>query len=266
MTPREIFYIQPHNAEPDNESGRRKKMGPARALTSIARMLATGALLQVLLATPFIFPAAAQSGANTVTAPIPPARPFDLKVLPPTSTPIPQQAVRQGSAAPSSAQPSAAATSQDPPPRLTAAPVPPQRPEPRRSNPADEESEPVWPRRTPGQAALTYEPPTTPAPAVATGVTTDPGTSVTCLPPTLKRVMAAVAQRYGGIHVTSTFRGAFRARRNSFHRRCMAMDFRVHGHSPRAVLAFVKSLPETGGHKVYWNGLVHVDVGPWRTW
>jgi uncharacterized protein YcbK (DUF882 family) len=154
------------------------------------------------------------------------------------------------------------------------APQPPSRPaaSTRPEASEDEEDEapapPVgWPRRTPGQSELLFEPRLTPDDDVrANGVTTDPGTSVACLPAPLKRVLAALVVRYGGVRVTSTFRPAWRARRNSFHRRCEAMDFRVPGESPRSVLAFVKTLPETGGHKVYWNGLVHVDIGPWRSW
>ena len=107
---------------------------------------------------------------------------------------------------------------------------------------------------------------TPPGDVIANGISTDPGTSVACLPPPLKTVLNAVVKRYGAVRVTSTFRPAWRARRNSYHRRCQAMDMRVPGESPRAVLEFVKAMPETGGHKVYWNGLVHVDTGPWRSW
>jgi uncharacterized protein YcbK (DUF882 family) len=136
------------------------------------------------------------------------------------------------------------------------------------SDPADEEDEePVWPRRTPGQRDIPFEPRITPpGDVIANGISTDPGTSLRCLPPSLHRVLDAVVQKYGAVRVTSTWRPAFRARRNSFHRRCQAIDFRVPGHGPRDVLAFVKSLNDTGGHKVYWNGLVHVDTGPWRSW
>jgi uncharacterized protein YcbK (DUF882 family) len=136
------------------------------------------------------------------------------------------------------------------------------------SNPEDEEEEPEpWPRRTQAQRNLPFEPRIVPPDdTIANGISTDPGTSIRCLPASLKRVLDQIVQRYGSVRVTSTWRPAWRARRNSFHRRCEAVDMRVPGQSPRAVLDFVKTLPETGGHKVYWNGLVHVDTGPWRTW
>ncbi len=160
---------------------------------------------------------------------------------------------------------------QDPAPRAVSdAPAPPRRPEiAPQSNPADEEEDepPVWPRRTPGQRDLPFDPRVTPDDTViASGVTTDPGTSTRCLPPALHSVLQALVKKYGAVRVTSTWRPSFRARRHSYHRQCKAVDFRVPGQSPRAVLAFVKTLPETGGHKVYWNGLVHVDTGPWRSW
>ena len=44
------------------------------------------------------------------------------------------------------------------------------------------------------------------------------------------------------------------------------MDFRVPGVRPRLVLDYVRGLPEVGGHKVYWNGLIHIDTGPRRPW
>jgi hypothetical protein len=218
----------------------------------------------VLLATPF----SSALAQGTAAPPSPPQRPFDLKVgagvgVPANAVPSPRPVQTPGAAEANT--PTAPA---EPAPRLVSgAPLPPQRPEPLRSDPADEEEEPSWPRRTPQQRSLDFEPrvPQGPAPAI-NGISTDPGTSITCLPQPLRAVMNAVVQRYGSIHVTSTYRPAWRARRNSFHRRCMAIDFRVHGQSPRSVLAFVKTLPETGGHKVYWNGLVHVDIGPWRTW
>lgn len=137
------------------------------------------------------------------------------------------------------------------------------------SRPEDEEDEPgpEWPRRTPAQKDIPFEPRITPQDdVIANGVTTDPGTSTRCLPSPLQLVLQALVQQYGSVRVTSTLRPAWRARRHSYHRRCMAMDLRVPGQSPRAVLQFVKALPETGGHKVYWNGIVHVDIGPWRSW
>lgn len=210
--------------------------------------------------------ALAQEAQRQTTAPLPPARPFDLQA-PGSSGPVqpslPATQGGDGTQAPAPAQ-------SDPPPRAApGTPQPPRRPDTAPlSNPADEEEEPEgWPRRTPGQRGLQFEPRIEPPATVPiNGITTDPGTTIGCLPPPLRTVLNAIVERYGSVHVTSTFRPAWRARRNSYHRRCEAVDMRVPGHSPRDVLQFVKTLPETGGHKVYWNGLVHVDVGPWRTW
>jgi hypothetical protein len=205
--------------------------------------------------------ALAQGAPRIVTAPVPPARPFDLQL----------PGGRTDAGLPGAAAPVAAPAQPDTPPRAAPnAPVLPRSPDVAPlSRPEDEEDEPVseWPRRTPGQRSLDFEPRAPPANEVlVNGVSTDPGTSTRCLPSLLKRVLDHLVKQYGSVRVTSTFRPVWRARRNSYHRRCEAMDIRVPGQSPRAVLAFIKTLPETGGHKVYWNGLVHVDVGPWRTW
>ncbi len=98
------------------------------------------------------------------------------------------------------------------------------------------------------------------------GLSTDPGTSVDCVPERLMRVVQQVILRYGAVRVTSTWRPPHRARRNSWHRRCEAVDFRVPGVPPRTVMAFIRDMPEVGGRKIYWNGLLHIDTGPVRTW
>jgi hypothetical protein len=131
----------------------------------------------------------------------------------------------------------------------------------------DEEDD-EWPRRTPGQRALpdpepAYDPDEKPD---MPGLSTDPGVSTKCLPPVLQAVLQKVVARYGAVKVTSTYRPIWRARRGSYHRRCEAVDFRVPGIRPGEVLALVRTYEETGGHKVYWNGLIHVDTGPYRTW
>jgi hypothetical protein len=205
-----------------------------------------------------------QAVAQGATAhPSPPPRPFDLRI-PNSSAPIPATPRPEASGAGTQA-------GEQTPRSVSNAPAPPRRPEiAPQSNPADEEEEdeaPAWPRRTPGQRDLQFDPRPEPEDTViASGISTDPGTSTRCLPQPLQRVLQAVVRQYGAVRVTSTWRPAFRARRHSYHRRCQAVDFRVPGQSPRAVLSFVKTLPETGGHKVYWNGLVHVDTGPWRSW
>ena len=130
----------------------------------------------------------------------------------------------------------------------------------------DEEDE--WPRRTRGQrASLNTEPAFDPnEKPERPGLSTDPGVSTKCLPDVLQTVLQKVIARYGAVKVTSTYRPAWRARRGSYHRRCEAVDFRVPGVRPGEVLSIVKEYEETGGHKVYWNGLIHVDTGPYRTW
>jgi Peptidase M15 len=227
---------------------------------------------QPLLVALFVFSAslfhAGLASGQGEALPFPPQRPFDLQLPGGASDRVSPRTV------PSTQSPSetpGAASPADPAPRaVTNPPAPPRRPAiAPLSNPAEEEEEPdqTWPRRTPQQREVPFEPRITPpGDVIANGVSTDPGTSVACLPRPLKTVLDAVVARYGAVRVTSTFRPVWRARRNSYHRRCQAMDMRVPGESPRAVLEFVKTLPETGGHKVYWNGLVHVDTGPWRTW
>jgi uncharacterized protein YcbK (DUF882 family) len=236
-------------------------------------------LLAWWMGTPPMAMAQSQPAATPALAPFPPPRPFDLFVPPASSSRVaPTAPAAQPTQAhptqdqPTPAQPtSAQPASADPTPRAVSnAPAPPRRPEiAPLSRPEDEEEEPQneWPRRTPAQKDIPFEPRVTPQDEVnANGVSTDPGTSTRCLPAPLQRVLQALVKQYGSVKVTSTFRPAWRARRNSYHRRCQAMDMRVPGQSPRAVLNFVKTLPETGGHKVYWNGIVHVDIGPWRSW
>ncbi|MET0604926.1 MAG: D-Ala-D-Ala carboxypeptidase family metallohydrolase [Beijerinckiaceae bacterium] len=98
------------------------------------------------------------------------------------------------------------------------------------------------------------------------GLSTDPGTSVKCVPERLMTVLQQVIARYGAVRVTSAWRPAYRSRRNSWHRRCEAVDFRVPGVHPRIVIAYIRDMPEVGGRKVYWNGLIHIDTGPIRSW
>ncbi len=117
-----------------------------------------------------------------------------------------------------------------------------------------------WQREDPAETAPVDDTPTGP------GITTDPGTSIDCLPPRLKTVLNKVVAKYGSVRVTSTYRPAWRARRGSYHRRCEAVDFRVPGHRPGEVMGHIRDWEEVGGRKVYWNGLLHVDVGPVRSW
>ncbi len=178
-------------------------------------------------------------------APLPPERPFDLALpnepaLPPIIVPAPASGAGSATAAASPESPLAA--------------------EP------DEDEGPEWPQLTPGQKAgaePAFDPNEKPE---HPGISTDPGTSIACLPERLKLILGKIVEKYGAVKVTSTLRPPWRARRGSYHKRCDAMDFRVPGVRPRSVLEHVRAFPEVGGHKVYWNGIIHVDVGPRRPW
>jgi uncharacterized protein YcbK (DUF882 family) len=93
-----------------------------------------------------------------------------------------------------------------------------------------------------------------------------------CLPGKLKRVLKDVSQQFGTVSVHSTKRRWLENRRkggakNSYHRRCEAIDFAVRGdHDPAAVIAFLKSKRAVGGYKYYPGGHYHIDTGPRRTW
>lgn len=188
--------------------------------------------------------ASAQEG-QLVRAPLPPQRPFDLELN--IGPPLPPIVV------PPSAQAS-----------VTTAPAP-GAPAPEAAEP-DEDEGPEWPKLTPGQKAGAepeFDPDEKPE---RPGISTDPGTSIACLPPRLKLILDKIADRFGAVKVTSTWRPPWRARRGSYHKRCEAMDFRVPGMRPRTVLEWARALPEVGGNKVYWNGLIHIDTGPRRPW
>ncbi|SIQ51467.1 Peptidase M15 [Bosea sp. TND4EK4] len=216
-------------------------------------------------------PGLAQEG-QSLRVTLPPQRPFDLDLegtpkLPPIIVPPAKAPARETPAAGVSEETPEEAPSQ-PTPATDGAPVTP----PAGSNPPspvleeDEDEGPVWPKLTPGQKAGAepqYDPNEK---AERPGISTDPGTSVACLPKPLKEVLGRVAEKYGAVKVTSTWRPAWRARRNSYHRRCEAMDFRVPGVKPRLVLEWVRGFEDVGGHHVYWNGLIHVDTGPRRPW
>jgi hypothetical protein len=193
-----------------------------------------------------LFNAALAQDGQSVRAPLPPQRPYDLDLPPPSRQPV--IIVPAAPAAPPAA--SAPASNAGAPHAV----------EP------DEDEGPEWPKLTPGQKAGAepqFDPNEKPE---KPGISTDPGTSIACLPPTLKAILNKIADRFGAVKVTSTWRPPWRARRGSYHKRCEAMDFRVPGVRPRAVLDYARSLPEVGGNKVYWNGLIHIDTGPRRPW
>lgn len=187
----------------------------------------------------------AQEG-QTVRAPLPPQRPYDLDL--PEKPTLPQIVVQA---------PAPTALTTESPPSNSGAPA---------VSEPDEDEGPEWPKLTPGQIAgaePAFDPNEKPD---KPGISTDPGTSIVCLPEPLKRILAKIADKFGAVNVTSTWRPPWRARRGSYHKRCQAMDFRVPGIRPRIVLDYARSLPEVGGHKVYWNGILHIDTGPRRPW
>lgn len=183
---------------------------------------------------------------KTVRAPLPPERPFDLALpsepaLPPIIVPPLALAGESALAGPAG-------------------------PESQIASEPDEGEGPEWPQLTPDQKAGAepeFDPNEKPE---RPGISTDPGTSIACLPERLKLILGRIVEKYGAVKVTSTWRPPWRARRGSYHKRCEAMDFRVPGVRPRVVLDYARVLPEVGGHKVYWNGLIHIDTGPRRPW
>lgn len=182
--------------------------------------------------------AIAQQAGQSIRAPLPPQRPFDLDL---PSQPLPPIVV--------------------PPP----AAQPPSATSPTTTEPEEDEG-PEWPKLAPGQKAGAepqFDPNEKPD---RPGISTDPGTSIVCLPQQLKLILGKIVDRFGAVKVTSTWRPPWRARRGSYHKRCEAMDFRVPGVRPRVVLDYARALPEVGGNKVYWNGLIHIDTGPRRPW
>lgn len=96
---------------------------------------------------------------------------------------------------------------------------------------------------------------------------------VSCLKPSLVRVLKAVEQRFGTkMIVTSGFRDPDRNRRvggakKSLHMACAAADIQVPGVGKWELATFLRSMPNRGGVGTYCStNSVHVDVGPERDW
>ncbi|MBL0372658.1 DUF882 domain-containing protein [Rhizobium sp. KVB221] len=86
-----------------------------------------------------------------------------------------------------------------------------------------------------------------------------------CFPAKLRGVLAHIAARTGKRPlVTSGSRQ--KARRGSYHLKCLAADIRVPGVSVGKIVAAAQSAPGIGGIGTYCNGIVHVDIGPQRRW
>lgn len=96
------------------------------------------------------------------------------------------------------------------------------------------------------------------------------GAPTTCVPTTLRDVIADISAKFGSVSVESTHRSAGRNRRaggagHSLHLACRAVDFRIHNRI-RGVMAYLRSRPEVGGLKIYRNGIIHIDNGSRRSW
>ena len=85
-----------------------------------------------------------------------------------------------------------------------------------------------------------------------------------CFPEKLGAVLAHIARETG--HKPIVTSGHRPHSGDSQHSHCYAADIRVPGVSEKAVLAAAADAPGVGGIGRYCNGIVHVDVGPKRTW
>jgi uncharacterized protein YcbK (DUF882 family) len=94
--------------------------------------------------------------------------------------------------------------------------------------------------------------------------------AMSCFPASLKGVLRDLGQAFGRtVVVTSGHRGGRSARRGSQHRTCKAADIRIPGVSAGAIAKWAKARTDVGGVGLYCgrrSGLVHIDVGPRRTW
>lgn len=96
---------------------------------------------------------------------------------------------------------------------------------------------------------------------------------VSCLPYELKGIIADISSHFGKKVVISSGHRSKRhnARvggvKRSFHLTCEAVDLKVPGVSKYKVAAYAKSLSASGGVGTYCrNHIVHIDVGPKRSW
>lgn len=85
-----------------------------------------------------------------------------------------------------------------------------------------------------------------------------------CFPTELRRILAHIAKETGRRPVITS--GHRPHSGGSQHSHCYAADIRVPGVSEKRVLAAAATAPGIGGIGRYCNGLVHVDIGPKRTW
>lgn len=105
-------------------------------------------------------------------------------------------------------------------------------------------------------------------------VATRPGVKTTCFPDELRHALTKIQKHFGKnqIQVSSGFRSKRENRRRgganrSYHIRCMAADIRIKGVGKHKLARFARSMSGVGGVGTYsCNGIVHVDVGPKRSW
>lgn len=105
-------------------------------------------------------------------------------------------------------------------------------------------------------------------------VATRPGVKTTCFPNELRHALTTIQKHFGKnqIQVSSGYRSKRENRRRggankSYHIRCMAADIRIKGVSKQKLARYARSISGVGGVGTYsCNGIVHVDVGPKRSW
>lgn len=85
-----------------------------------------------------------------------------------------------------------------------------------------------------------------------------------CFPTKLKAILAHIALETKRKPIITS--GHRPHSGTSQHSHCYAADIRVPGVSEKRVLAAAATAPGIGGIGRYCNGLVHVDIGPKRTW
>lgn len=86
-----------------------------------------------------------------------------------------------------------------------------------------------------------------------------------CFPRELKAALSGLEKRFGrDVVVTSGYRP--KAGRSQ-HAKCRAADIRIKGVKPSLIASYARKMKGIGGVGTYCrNGIVHIDVGPKRSW
>ncbi len=91
-----------------------------------------------------------------------------------------------------------------------------------------------------------------------------------CFPDDLRTILGDLRKKFDRpVVVTSGHRTGRHARRGSQHRFCKAADIRIQGVPAGAIASFARAHPLVGGVGTYCGsrtGMVHVDIGPKRSW